>query len=186
MQTPPPLERDAGKPDVQPGSGHSEARVTLRPACVDDQEGITRLVREEHLNPNDLHWARFVVATVGDELAGAVQMRRHADGSRELGSLVVRRDQRGHALGDLLIERLLASYADATVHVITRRASARRFARWGFEPVGRRGAPRAIRRNHWLGQVLGGLAALCQGRLPSRLAILRRLPATPLERAGQS
>lgn len=155
-------------------SDRSGLRVTLRPARADDQEAIVELVRAERLNPNDLHWERFVVATVGDAIAGAVQMRHHGDGSLELSSLVVRPDQRGQELGDHLIAQLLASYPCAVVHVITRQRLAHRFERWGFQVIGRRGAPSAIRRNHGLGQVLGGLAALCQGRLPTRLMILRR------------
>jgi hypothetical protein len=37
----------------------------------------------------DLDWRRFLVATFDAGIVGAVQLRQHADTSRELGSLVV-------------------------------------------------------------------------------------------------
>lgn len=175
MCAPDPLvDNAASGRSGQPASAPLGARLSLRPACADDQAAIVQLVRSERLNPHDLHWMRFFVATVDDVVAGAVQMRQHADGSLELGSLVVRPDQRGQELGDHLIARLLEAYPYAVIHVITRQALARRFQRWGFKPVSRRDAPYAIRRNQALGQLFGGLAAICRGRMPARLVILRR------------
>jgi hypothetical protein len=54
----------------------------MRCAAGQGSKGTGRRAR---LNPNGIDWPRFVVTTIGDALVGAVQMRRHADGSRELG-----------------------------------------------------------------------------------------------------
>src|SRR5689334_10945667 len=82
--------------------------VTLRGARADDEPGIRALVRSERLNPFELDWRRFVVATDAGGIVGAVQLRKHDDGSRELGSLVVRRHARRHGIGSRLIDALLA------------------------------------------------------------------------------
>jgi amino-acid N-acetyltransferase len=62
-------------------------RLTLRCATAADQAAIVRLVHSERLNPSALRWLNFIVAERDGEVIGAVQMRHHADGSRELGSL---------------------------------------------------------------------------------------------------
>jgi amino-acid N-acetyltransferase len=81
----------------------------IRPALPVDQDAIVGLVRSERLNPNGLHWPNFLVATENDRLIGAVQLRRHQDGARELGSLVVERTSRGRGLAARLIDTLTAA-----------------------------------------------------------------------------
>jgi amino-acid N-acetyltransferase len=145
---------------------------TLRPAAAADQPAIRALVRGERLNPHGLDWPRFLLATIGPVVVGAVQMRLHADGSRELASLVVARDFRGHGLAGRLIEGLLASHC-GPVHVITARANARHYVRWHFRAVPALRAPASVRRNFCLGQ-LAGMIALLRGQAPRRLVVLER------------
>ena len=78
--------------------------IAIRAATADDQLAVKTLVRSEHLNPLDLDWRRFTVAFDDSGLVGAVQLRKHWDGSRELGSLVVRRDARHHGVASQLID----------------------------------------------------------------------------------
>jgi amino-acid N-acetyltransferase len=158
-----PLPRDDAEP------------VQVRRAVARDQQAITQLVRSERLNPHGLGWANFVVAVMGNTVVGAVQMRQHADGSRELGSLVVGRAHRGRGIAGRLISALLARHT-GTVHVITRRANAGHYRRWGFAVIGPCDAPRSVRRNRLLGQ-MAGVLALLRGRRPRRLVILRREPS---------
>jgi amino-acid N-acetyltransferase len=99
-------------------------------------------------------------------------MRQHADGSRELGSLVVSRAHRGQGIAARLIAALLARHA-GTVHLITHHANTGHYDRWGFAVIDTCDAPRALRRNRLLGQ-MASLLALLQGRRPRRLVILRR------------
>jgi amino-acid N-acetyltransferase len=155
-----PLQRDNAAP------------VLLRRAVALDQLAITQLVHSERLNPHGLGWANFVVAVIGHEVIGAVQMRQHADGSRELGSLVVSRAHRGRGIAQRLIAALLTRHP-GTVHLITHHANAVHYERWGFIVIDTREAPHALRRNRLLGQMVSVLALL-QGRRPRRLVILRR------------
>jgi amino-acid N-acetyltransferase len=151
----------------------SPAPVLVRRATASDQEAIRALVLNERLNPTGLHWPRFVVATIGARVVGAVQMRHHPDGSLELGSLVVAPSQRGRGIAGRMIERLLADH-EGRVHMITPRAHAERYVRWGFRGTTARRAPRSVRRNYRLGSLVGWLAAPLRGRLPRRLVVLER------------
>jgi N-acetylglutamate synthase-like GNAT family acetyltransferase len=137
--------------------------VEIRKATAGDQAAIVTLVRAERLNPHGLDWANFFVAVEGDALIGAVQIRRHRDGSRELGSLVVAPTKRGNGLAARLIDHVLAA-APGPMHVITGRAHAHHYARWGFEPIGVWSAPAGIRWHCLLGQVIGGVHAVLTGR----------------------
>lgn len=144
----------------------------LRAARPSDGGEIRALVRSERLNPLDLHHAAFVVAAVGPTVIGAVQIRHHADGSRELGSLVVAPAWRGRGVATALVEARLAGVSER-VHLVTRRASAGLYARWGFRPAPRASLPAAIRRNLWMGQ-LASIWALLRGLRPRGLVALAR------------
>ncbi len=155
-----PLQRDDAEP------------VRVRRAVALDQLAITQLVQSERLNPHGLGWVNFFVAVMGNMVVGAVQMRQHADGSRELGSLVVGRAHRGRGIAGRLIAALLARHL-GTVHVITRHANAGHYRRWGFAVIDTCDAPRSVRRNRLLGQMVSVLK-IVRGRSPRRLVILRR------------
>lgn len=105
-----------------PAGAHATARpmqrtmsampFTIRPATPGDQDTCA-LARSERLNPNRLDWPHFFVAASERGIVGAVQLRRHPDGSRELGSLVVAQDHRRQGLAARLIDALLAQQAGA-------------------------------------------------------------------------
>lgn len=107
------------------------AYLTIRPAIETDQVAIRTLVHSEQLNPYGLDWPNFMVAVIGPVLVGAVQLRRHLDGSRELGSLVVRKEARRRGIASRLIDALLAG-TNERVLLITVEALAARYERWGF------------------------------------------------------
>jgi amino-acid N-acetyltransferase len=146
--------------------------ITVRPATPEDQATIRALVHAERLNPTGLHWPNFVVATQGAAIVGAAQMRRHPDGSRELGSLVVAPHARGHGISTRLIETLLAHEARC-VHVITAAQHAARYAAWGFRPIEPVDASGSVQWNHRLGR-LAGIVSFFKRRPLRRLVILRR------------
>jgi len=160
---------------VLPGEAVRESAFTIRRATEPDQSAIAALVRGERLNPVDLDWRRFVVAADPTGLLGAVQIRLHADHSRELGSLVVREDARGRGLASRLLDALLAP-VPTRVFMITGASFMAHYERWGFRPIATGLAPAPIRRNYYLGQILGGALSLLSARRPRRLAILQRHP----------
>ena len=148
------------------------AHLTIRPATQTDQVAIRTLVRSERLNPYGLDWPNFLVAVIGPALVGAVQLRRHRDGSRELGSLIVRKEARRRGIASRLIHELLAA-ANERVLLITVEAFAARYERWGFRPIEPAAAPAAVRRNYRMGS-LASVTALLKLRRIRRLVILDR------------
>ena len=149
--------------------------VTIRRAMADDQSAIDVLVHSERLNPIGIAWPNFVVAIDEGALVGAVQIRKHKDGSRELASLVVHASRRGHGVAARLIEALLAGEA-GPIFVITGRVRAAYFAQWGFRPMDRRHAPGPVKLNYYMG-CSAGMFAVLQRRPINRLVILSREPA---------
>ena len=154
------------------------AHLTIRPAIETDQLAIRSLVHSERLNPYGLDWPNFMVAVIGPVLVGAVQLRRHLDGSRELGSLVVRKEARRRGIASRLIDALLAG-TNERVLLITVEALAARYERWGFRPIEPEAAPAAIRRNYRIGS-LASVTALLKLRRIRRLVILDRDESAPL------
>src|SRR5262245_38883678 len=147
--------------------------IHIRPALPTDHDAIVGLVHSERLNPNGLNWPNFLVATEHDRLVGAVQLRCHPDGARELGSLVVERGSRGKGLATRLIDSLLSANP-GRVLMITGRRHATHYSAWRFRPIAAFDAPTSIVRNYCLGQMIGGAFALLQCRSVNRLAILDR------------
>jgi N-acetylglutamate synthase-like GNAT family acetyltransferase len=150
--------------------------ISIRRASERDQQAIRALVHSERLNPTGISWPNFVVAVLGGRIIGAVQMRKHSDGSRELGSLVVSKDARGCGIASRLIDVLLAE-EQAPVWMITADPYAGAYSRWGFEQIEARAAPVKVRRNHLMGR-LASIISLVMRRPIRRLVILERLPRT--------
>lgn len=146
--------------------------ITIRAATERDQQAIAALVRSEWMNPFDLDWRRFLVAADANGIAGAVQLRNHFDGSRELGSLVVRADMRARGVAARLIDALML-FVRGRVYMITGARFASHYEHWGFAPLDATSAPAGIRRNYAFGR-LAGIVARFIGRKPNPLAILTR------------
>lgn len=159
-----------------------DANISIRRATPGDQRVIRALVHSERLNPTGLKWSNFMVAADRHDIVGAIQMRRHSDGSRELGSLVVARGLRGRGLAGRMIDALLAGER-GPVWMITADAIAGTFERWGFHPIDPRSAPVKVRRNYRMGN-LGRIVSLLMLRRPRRLVILERLPGGGTARAA--
>jgi amino-acid N-acetyltransferase len=147
----------------------------IRAATERDQAAIRALVLGERLNPTGLDWRNFVVAVDDDGLAGAVQMRKHRDGSRELGSLVVAAQRRGQGIAARLIDALLASERVA-VHMIAGAAHAAHYRRWGFRAIEPQQAARSVRFNYRIGQ-LACVVSFLKRRERRQLVILERAGA---------
>ena len=83
--------------------------MVFRPATADDAADIKALIRLVRINPMDLDWRRFLLASSPDgTLAACAQVKPHADGTLELASLAVRPAWRGRGLARRLVEQLLS------------------------------------------------------------------------------
>ncbi|TGP26461.1 MULTISPECIES: GNAT family N-acetyltransferase [unclassified Mesorhizobium] len=148
--------------------------AVVRRATERDQQAICALVHSERLNPSGIDWPNFLVAAMEGRIIGAVQIRKHADGSRELGSLVVAKEARGQGVASRMIDALLASDPNP-VWLITAAPNAGAYSRWGFKQIETRAAPAKVRRNHLLGS-LARIISFVMRRPMRRLVILERRP----------
>ena len=115
--------------------GSSPETVVFRGASSDDLQSIRGMIRKERLNPLGLDWNRFVVgADEGGDIVACGQVKVHADGSRELASLVVREPWRGSGLGRVIIE-LLQSSSDPPLWLTCRSTLIPFYIRFGFHEV---------------------------------------------------
>jgi N-acetylglutamate synthase-like GNAT family acetyltransferase len=145
----------------------------IRPATAADQPHILALARRERVKPIGLNWPKFIVAEHDKKIVGAVQLRNHPDGSRELGSLVVAAAFRGRGVAAQLIERRLDDAA-GRVFVITGKIHADYYTRWGFRRIRPIESPPFVWVNYWTGYIGGGLIAMFRGRPVNHLAVLER------------
>ena len=84
------------------------ADVVFRPATADDAADIKALIRLVRINPMDLDWRRFLLASSPDGmLAACAQVKPHADGTLELASLAVGPAWRGRGLARRLRRRTI-------------------------------------------------------------------------------
>jgi N-acetylglutamate synthase-like GNAT family acetyltransferase len=87
-------------------------KFLLRPATAADEADIKALIKLVRINPMDLDWRRFLLASTPDgRLAACAQIKPHTDGTRELASLAVGDAWRGRGLARLLVEALIAREA---------------------------------------------------------------------------
>ena len=148
--------------------------IDIRRATELDQGAIRSLVLGERLNPSGLSWTNFLVAATEDRVVGTVQMRKHDDGSQELGSLVVSQAFRGQGVAARLVEAILAGERNP-VWVITPQDSVGRYLRSGFRRIEPASAPVKVRRNHRIGSLVRLFSLMTRDPV-ARLVILERLP----------
>ena len=148
--------------------------VVVRRATERDHQAIRALVRSERLNPTGIKWPNFMVAVAKGRVTGAVQIRKHSDGSRELGSLVVTKEARSHGIASRLIDTLLADDQEP-IWLITAVPNANAYSRWGFEQIQVRAAPAKVRRNHLMGS-MARIISFFKRRPMQQLVILERRP----------
>jgi amino-acid N-acetyltransferase len=147
--------------------------ISIRHAQFHDRQAIRDFVRSERLRPTGLHWQRFTVAHDPEGgMAGAIQIRHHADGSRELSSFAVRPDLRGRGVGSGLVAQALAR-DPGPLYLVTREQLTDYFQRWDFTALAPSAAPRALRCSHQMGR-LARVVSWWRGRKPHHLVILVR------------
>ncbi len=148
--------------------------IVFRQAVEQGQQAIRALVHGERLNPTGIKWPNFLVAAIGDRIVGAAQIRKHSDGSRELGSLVVAKERRGQGIASRMIDALLSEDHEP-IWLITPESLAKVYARWNFEQIEPSAAPVKVRFNYRMGN-LARILSFVMRRPMRRLVILERLP----------
>jgi N-acetylglutamate synthase-like GNAT family acetyltransferase len=79
----------------------------IRPAQAHEEAIIKAMIRNEQLDPFNVHWQNFLVATEGEQIIGIGQVKPYRSG-RELGSLVVAADRRQTGVAGAIINALIA------------------------------------------------------------------------------
>ena len=112
----------------------------IRKAYAQDAQAIRALVRSVRINPLSLDWRRFVVA-IGHEqpegreqLIGCGQIKPHADGTRELASIAVKRGWRRRGVARAIIHHLMASQP-GPLYLTCRARLGRFYESFGFQRV---------------------------------------------------
>jgi len=108
---------------------------TLRPATQADAWSIRWLVWRAALNPTDLAWQRFIVATGPDgKVIGCGQIKPHKDGTHELASITVERQWRGQGVASAVIQRLIQQHPD-TLYLMCRSPLGPFYHRFDFRSI---------------------------------------------------
>jgi len=81
--------------------------LTIRSARAAEAAIIKAMIRSEQLDPFNVHWQNFLVATEGERIVGIGQVKPYHSG-RELGSLVVVADRRQTGVAGAIINALIA------------------------------------------------------------------------------
>jgi N-acetylglutamate synthase-like GNAT family acetyltransferase len=120
-------------------------RIVIRPATAADAYAIKAIVRAAWLNPFDLDWPRFVVATWGPDTIGVGQVKPHRDGTRELASIAVVPEWQGQGVGGAIVRALLAR-EPGPIYLMCNAHRESYYRRFGFRRLGRAAMPAYFRR----------------------------------------
>ncbi len=84
------------------------SEIIFRPATESDADDIKALIHLVRINPMNLDWQRFLIASHADRgPVACAQIKPHADGTSEFASLAVHPDFRGQGLARQLMEQIL-------------------------------------------------------------------------------
>ncbi|MBI4732442.1 MAG: GNAT family N-acetyltransferase [Chloroflexi bacterium] len=123
------------------------AEFLIRPARREDSPAIRSLIFAVHINPTGLDWRRFLVAvTPQEDFLGCGQVKRHADGSRELASLAVQEQARGRGVARAIILELLRQETARPLYLMCRAALEPLYIKFGFRPISLQEMPPYFRR----------------------------------------
>src|SRR5512136_162698 len=124
---------------------------TIRPAHSHEEAIIKAMIRGERLDPFNVHWRNFLVATEGERIVGIGQVKVYRSG-RELGSLVVVADRRQTGVGAAIIKALIAR-ENGPLLLFCLAFREPFYAKFGFRRVGLADIPGSFKLKYALGTV---------------------------------
>lgn len=128
--------------------------ITIREARAEDDTLIKQMIREARLDPTKLLWQNFLMAEMDGQVVGIGQVRHHADGARELGSLVTKKGYKGKGVAGAIIAALEARYPKP-MYLFCASKMEPFYNRFGYQTVqAARDIPWAMRRKYRLAQIL--------------------------------
>lgn len=108
----------------------------LRNAQQADFPAVKAIIRRAGINPFELDWRRFLLAvTPTGEVIGCAQIKPHQGGIRELASLAVVEQYRGHGVARVLIQKLI-SQNSPPLYLTCRSGLEPFYQKFGFKTVG--------------------------------------------------
>jgi N-acetylglutamate synthase-like GNAT family acetyltransferase len=141
---------------------------SLRPARETESAQIKALIHLVGINPMDLDWKRFVVATNDqDEMIGCCQLKPHGKDILELASLAVYPEQRGKGVGRALIEYLLKA-SPRPLYLMCESSLGPLYEKFGFREIPYGEMPRYFQRISKLAGLVTTLA-----RREERLLVMK-------------
>ena len=132
----------------------------IRAATAEDAPAIRDLIRAVRIDPFDLAWRRFVVASTSEgQIIGCGQIKPHTDGTRELASIAVRPGWRRGGIAREVIQHLMASHT-GPLYLTCRASLGEFYAKFGFRRVEPAKMPAHYQRIQRLSQLLKALKLL--------------------------
>jgi amino-acid N-acetyltransferase len=126
------------------------ATLTIRDARAEDDTLIKQMIRDARLDPSKLLWQNFLIAEMDGQVVGLGQVRHHADGAYELGSLVTKKGYQGKGIAGQIIGALEARYPKP-LYLFCLSKMEPFYNRFGFQTVtDGRELPWALRRKYRL------------------------------------
>ena len=119
---------------------------TLRPAYESESDRIKALIHLVGINPMDLNWKRFVVATNDqDEMIGCGQIKPHGTEILELASIAVYPEHQGKGVASAIIEHLLANNP-RRIYLMCESSRGSLYEKFGFQTISYNEMPRYFQR----------------------------------------
>jgi ribosomal protein S18 acetylase RimI-like enzyme len=113
------------------------AEFIVRPATRDDFPAIRSLIHTVRINPFGLDWRRFLVAvTPQDKLLGCGQIKLHGDGLREMASIAVQEQARGHGVAQAVIKALIVLEPQRPIYGMCRDRLKLLYMKFGSHSIG--------------------------------------------------
>ena len=119
---------------------------SLRPARESESSQIKDLIHLVGINPMDLNWKRFVVATNDqDEMIGCGQIKPHGTEILELASIAVYPEHQGKGVASAIIEHLLANNP-RPMYLMCESSRGSLYEKFGFQTISYNEMPRYFQR----------------------------------------